>query len=127
MGFQPGGFVGREALLAQRVAGADALAKRLVAFRAVDPAVTLWGGERLWRVRFEGGDQRGRTGDEHAGIPEMPAAGEIAFGRGCVGLLDETFDPEGGGGGGDRGAGQDVAIPGFRRGRPDAEGDDQGG
>ena len=46
---KPGGFVGREALLAQRAAGADALAKRLVAFRAVDPAVTLWGGERLWR------------------------------------------------------------------------------
>lgn len=46
---KPGGFVGREALLAQREAGADALPKRLVAFMATDPGVILWGGERLWR------------------------------------------------------------------------------
>jgi len=45
----PDGFVGREALLAQREAGPDALTKRLVAFMATEPNVTLWGGERLWR------------------------------------------------------------------------------
>ena len=44
-----GGFVGREALLEQRALGADDLPKRLVAFRAEDPDVILWGGERLWR------------------------------------------------------------------------------
>lgn len=46
---KPGGFAGREALLPQREAGANALAKRLVGFRALDPELTLWGGERLWR------------------------------------------------------------------------------
>ncbi len=46
---KPGGFVGREALLPQREAGANALPKRLVAFAATDPGVILWGGERLWR------------------------------------------------------------------------------
>ena len=46
---KPDGFTGREALLAQRAAGPDALAKRLVGFRAVDPDVILWGGERLRR------------------------------------------------------------------------------
>ena len=46
---KPGGFIGRDALLAQREAGANALPKRLVGFRALDPEVTLWGGERLWR------------------------------------------------------------------------------
>ncbi|MGI9117020.1 MAG: GcvT family protein [Gaiellales bacterium] len=46
---KPGGFVGREALLPQREAGGDALAKRLVAFMATEPGVILWGGERLWR------------------------------------------------------------------------------
>ena len=46
---KPGGFIGREALLPQREAGANALPKRLVAFQATDPGVILWGGERLWR------------------------------------------------------------------------------
>jgi 4-methylaminobutanoate oxidase (formaldehyde-forming) len=46
---KPGGFSGRDALLAQREAGASALPKRLVGFRALDPELTLWGGERLWR------------------------------------------------------------------------------
>ena len=46
---KPGGFIGRDALLAQREAGANALPKRLVGFRVLDPEVTLWGGERLWR------------------------------------------------------------------------------
>jgi 4-methylaminobutanoate oxidase (formaldehyde-forming) len=46
---KPGGFIGRDALLPQRESGVDALPKRLVAFRALDPEVTLWGGERLWR------------------------------------------------------------------------------
>ena len=43
---KPGGFIGRDALLAQRD---TTPAKRLVAFAATDPDVILWGGERLWR------------------------------------------------------------------------------
>ncbi len=43
------GFVGRDALQAQRASGPNALPKRLVGFRALDPELTLWGGERLRR------------------------------------------------------------------------------
>ncbi len=46
---KPGGFVGRDALLAQREAGADALPKRLLQYRARDPELVLWGGERVRR------------------------------------------------------------------------------
>ncbi len=46
---KPAGFVGREALQEQRATGPNALPKRLVGFRALDPEVMLWGGERLRR------------------------------------------------------------------------------
>lgn len=46
---KPAGFVGREALQEQRAVGPNALPKRLVGFRALDPEVMLWGGERLRR------------------------------------------------------------------------------
>ncbi len=46
---KPAGFVGREALQEQRAAGPNALPKRLVGFRALNPELTLWGGERLRR------------------------------------------------------------------------------
>ncbi len=46
---KPAGFVGREALQEQRAAGPNALPKRLVGFRALDPELMLWGGERLRR------------------------------------------------------------------------------
>ncbi len=46
---KPAGFVGREALQEQRAAGPNALPKRLVGFRALDPDLMLWGGERLRR------------------------------------------------------------------------------
>lgn len=46
---KPGGFVGRDALLAQREVGADSLSKRLLAYRVLDPDVILWGGERIRR------------------------------------------------------------------------------
>jgi 4-methylaminobutanoate oxidase (formaldehyde-forming) len=43
---KPGGFVGREALLAQRAAG---LGRRLVQFRLADPEATLFHDEPIWR------------------------------------------------------------------------------
>ncbi len=46
---KPAGFVGREALQEQRAAGPNALPKRLVGFRVLDPDLMLWGGERLRR------------------------------------------------------------------------------
>jgi 4-methylaminobutanoate oxidase (formaldehyde-forming) len=43
---KPGGFVGRDALLAQREAG---LPRRLVQFRLADPAATIFHDEPIWR------------------------------------------------------------------------------
>lgn len=44
-----GGFIGRDALLEQREVGSNMMPKRLLAYRAIDPEVILWGGERLRR------------------------------------------------------------------------------
>jgi sarcosine dehydrogenase len=43
---KPGGFIGRDALLAQKARG---VAKRLLTFTLLDPAALPWGDEPIWR------------------------------------------------------------------------------
>src|SRR5690606_40748193 len=60
---------------------------------------------------------------EHAAVPEIVAGGDVAFGRGQVGLLHELFDRTHAFAGGRA----DVAVAGLRPGGHDAEGDQAAG
>lgn len=76
---KPGGFIGREALLAQRQAGVD---RRLVQFLLTDPDPVMYGGEPI----FRDGALVGRT--------SSAAYGHTL--KGCVALGYVTGEPLGG-------------------------------
>src|SRR5258707_506112 len=50
---------------------------------------------QLGEVGADRRQQARRAEEEHPGVPQVVARGEVALGGGLVGLLDEPFDPAG--------------------------------
>ncbi len=115
----------------------DRIARRLresIAIEAQEIEIALRFVERVAAGRdrrrlepLELGEQQLHREEEDAAVPGIGRVGDIGFGAGTIGLLDESRDLERALGAGERLAALDIAIAGLGPARGDPEGDELAG